>query len=144
MKVFLTLIISMVMLMGTPALAQDSTDADNARKMELAQKMHDFRPVRDQVDDAINRYAQTQPEQTREGFKTAMRSVLNYQSLEKISVKAYVDTFTLPELEAMVEYYSKPEARSASDKFNNYVAIVYPEIIKMLDQAAMRVKTGGN
>ncbi|MGH1399089.1 MAG: hypothetical protein ACRBCT_07740 [Alphaproteobacteria bacterium] len=117
---------------------------DGARALELAQKMHEFRPVAGQVEGAVEQFAQRQPEAQRAAFKTAMLSVLNVEALEKKSVQAYVDTFTLPELEAMVEYYAKPEARSASDKFNDYAAIIYPEIIKMLDSAAMRVKTGGN
>ncbi|MGB0718972.1 MAG: hypothetical protein ACPGRX_00775 [Bdellovibrionales bacterium] len=132
-------------LFFNPAFAQDETvDATYDQRLELAQKMHEFRPVSQQVESAVNQYAQTQAPDQREAFKTAMRSVLNIKALEKISVDAYADTFTLPELQAMVEYYSKPEARSASDKFDDYAGIVYPEIVRMLDRAAMRVKTGGN
>lgn len=140
MKILGALFAALVLVSG-PAWAQD--DATYAQRLELAKKMHELRPVSEQVNTAIDQYAQTQPENQREAFKTAMHSVLNTKALEKISVDAYADTFTLPELEAMVEYYSKPEARSASDKFDDYAKIVYPEIVQMLDRAAMRVKTGG-
>lgn len=113
------------------------------RRLKLAEKMHELRPVRDQVENAIEQYAQTQPPEERAAFMSAMRSVLNPKALERISIDAYAEVYTEEELKAMVEYYSKPEARSASDKYNDYAKIVYPEIVRMLDKAAMRVRTGG-
>lgn len=141
MRLFLFCIMTLILLpVYTQAHAQESSE--EARKLELAEQMHEFRPVREQVESAINRFAQTQAPEQREAFKTAMRNVINVNALEKISVEAYADTFTLAELEAMVEYYAKPEARSASDKYADYSAIVYPEIVKMMDRALMRMKTG--
>ncbi len=119
-----------------------NTDPTYDERLELAKKMHDLRPVRDQVENAIAQFSQTRPPAERETFKVAMMNVFNVKALEKISIDAYVDTFTVEELRAMVEYYSKPEAASASDKLGNYSAIVYPEIVRMLDKAAMRVRTG--
>lgn len=144
----------LLMICGS-ALAQDKVnppsaavaaqdDATLAKRVELATKMHEIRPTRDQVNQAIEQIAMTQPEKEREAFKAAMREILNYRAIEKISIDAMADTFTEPELQAMVDYYSKPEARSASDKDGLYRSKVYPEIIRMLDAAMMRVKTGGN
>ena len=121
------------------AIANDPTYDE---RRQLAAKMHELRPVRDQVEMAIDQYAQSRPASERESFKVAMRNVFNVKALEKISVDAYAETFTVKELRAMVEYYSKPEAISASDKFSDYANIVYPEIVRMLDRAAIRVKTG--
>ena len=113
-------------------------------RLALAKKMHEFRPVKEQVDKAIEAYVVTLPEQQREVFRTALQNALNYGALEKISVDAMMETYTEGELTAMVEFYTKPEARSASDKYDQYAAKVYPEIGKMLDQALMRLKTGGS
>ena len=124
---------------AAPAVAEDPTYEE---RIALATKMHELRPVREQVDHAIAQYAQSRPEGERESFKSAMRNVFNIKALEKISIDAYAETFTVEELRAMVEYYSKPEAISASDKLNSYAAIVYPEIVRMLDRAAIRVRTG--
>lgn len=156
MRVFLALFL-VLGLLAAPAIAQEEPAAeqvsekapakqvanDDDRRRALAEQMHKFRPVREQINRAIDQYAQTQAPNQREAFKTAMRNVLNYRALEKISTDAYAETFTLKELEAMVEYYSKPEARSASDKFDNYAGIVFPEITRMLDKALIRVRTGG-
>ena len=133
-------------MMQTPVHAESvpmvTEDLTYEQRIVLATKMHELRPVRAQIDHAIAQYAQTRPEAERASFTTAMRNVFNVKALEKISIDAYAETFTLEELEAMVEYYSKPEARSASDKIGAYSAIVYPEIMRMLDRAAIRVKTG--
>lgn len=122
--------------------AQD--DPSYAQRLELAKQMHELRPVREQVNGAIDQYASRLAQDQQESFKTAMRSVLNAKALEKISTDAYAEVFTQEELASMVAYYSKPEAQSASEKLGQYAGIVYPQIVKMLDKAAMRVKAGGN
>ncbi len=121
------------------AVASDPTYDE---RLALAKRMHELRPVRDQVDGAIAQYAQTRPQNERDSFRIAMRNVFNIKALEKISEDAYVETFTVEELRAMVGYYSMPEAQSASEKFGDYAAIIYPEIVRMLDRAAIRLKTG--
>ena len=126
-------------IIALPAQADDA-----ARKLELARAMHELRPVSEQVQVAIDQFAQTQAPEQREDFKLAMEGAFDIETLKEKSIQAYINTFTLEELEAMVEYSSKPEARSASDKFSNYAAIVYPEIVRMLDAAVMRIRTGGN
>jgi len=157
MKRLLAVLITITMLSNAPSFAQDEAKSDDTtqaqasaeavnvtydERVELAKQMHELRPVRDQVEGAINQYAQTRPPAERESFKTAMRNVFNVKALEKISVDAYAETFTVEELRAMVEYYSKPEARSASAKTAQYGAIVYPEIVRMLDRAAIRLRAG--
>lgn len=141
--------IVLTFFVAMPVFAQENSgapadDASLQKRIELAKKMHEIRPTRDQVNAAIDQAAMTQPEQEREAFKSAMREVLNYRAIEKISIDAMADTFTAEELQAMVDYYSKPEAKSAGDKEGAYRAKVYPEIIRMLDAAMMRVRTGGN
>jgi hypothetical protein len=127
----------------TTAFAQETPDpATFEQRLELAKKMHEFRPVKEQVDKAIDAYVSNMPQEQQEDFRTALTTALNYDALEKLSVDAMTETYTLEELTAMVDYYGKPEARSASDKYDVYAGKVYPEIGKMLDKAIMRVKTG--
>jgi hypothetical protein len=122
--------------------AQDPADLD--KRIELAKQWHKLMPVsvHDQIDNAIDEVAKSQPENQREVFKANMRSVLNYEALEKISIDAMAEVYTAAELQAMVDYNSKPEARSAQEKYPAYASRVFPEITKMLDQAVMRVRTG--
>lgn len=125
--------------------AQEQTRQDPstlAKRLELAQKMHEIRPTRDQVDSAIRRAAESVPPQDKEAFIAAMSSVLNYKAIERISIDAMAEVYTIAELQAMVEYYSKPEARSATAKIRDWAAIVQPEINRIIDKAMMRVRTG--
>ncbi|MCB9975551.1 MAG: hypothetical protein H6856_07950 [Rhodospirillales bacterium] len=112
------------------------------KRLELAQKMHEIRPTRDQVESAIRRASESVPPAEREAFMAAMTTVLNYKAIERISVDAMAEVFTVEELESMVEYYSKPEAKSASAKIRDWIALVQPEINRIIDKAMMRVRTG--
>jgi hypothetical protein len=128
---------------ATEAPKQDSADLD--KRIELSKKWHGLMPVsvRDQVNLAIEEAAAAQPENQKEIFRANMRNILNYQAIEKISIDAMAEIYTAAELEALIDYYSKPEAKSASSKYQQYAGKVYPEITRMLDQAMMRARTGG-
>lgn len=132
----LTLILCM--FIALPAFAQDDD-----KRLELAKKMHELRPTKNQVMQAIEVVSQRVEESKRPAFEGAMMNAMDFKAIEKISIDAMTETFTVPELEAMVEYYSKPEAQSASDKLPDYQRKVGPEIIRMIDKAMMKVKTGG-
>lgn len=152
-------LLSLALLLAQPVFAQDAPPAASApaaepapapapdpsadKRLELARKMHEINPTQQQVTAAIDQIAAAQPEAERESFKTAMRSALNWKAIEKISIDAMAEIFTEEELTSMVEYYSKPEAKSARLKEKEWAGKVYPEITRMLDQAMMRVRTGG-
>ena len=117
-------------------------EASIEKRLKLAQEMHKLRPTRPQVDNAILRASLAVPEGEREPFIAAMKTVLNYKAIERISVDAMVEVYTLEELQAMVDYYSKPEAQSAAQKVRDWAMLVQPEINRMIDKAMMRVRTG--
>ena len=127
--------------------AQAEKQVDNPddfpRRLNLARTMHNIRPAREQVNDAIDRVAATLATSQQQVFKDTMRRVLDYRTIENISINAMAETFSVEELEAMVAYYSTPEAQSISEKYAQYEQQVSPEIVRMIDKAMMRVKTGG-
>ena len=140
MRVILILWICLA-LPFAPALAQD----DFGKKLELSEKMVELRPARIQLENALDVYIQNymrrSSEEEQADFRAAILGVLNAETLEKITIDAYAETFTLQELEAMVEYYSKPEARSASDKQGELKDKIMPEIVRILDDALMRLRS---
>lgn len=142
MRLFLCLIL---LLMPSPSFAQAQEGLD--RRLELAQKMLEINPVRDQVRMAIERYINafylTAPESEQARFRVALENVLNFKALEQITLDAYIDTYTQEELEAMVAYYALPEAKSARAKQQQFNDRVYPEMIRMLDQTLIRARTAG-
>ena len=123
----------------------DAQEDDFSLRLELAEKMIAIRPAQEQLDAAvdvyINNYMFAYRESEQEIFRTAMMEVMNPKALDKIAVDAYAETFTLQELQAMVEYYTKPEAISAREKQKQLDAKMLPEMTRMLDQALMRVRT---
>ncbi len=114
-----------------------------ARRLELAGQLQGVRPVKVQIDRAIDRYVERQSEATRAVDRMALQKTLNYKAIEKISVDAYAQVFTDAELEAMIAYYSTPESHAAEAKILDYRALVGPEIIRLMDQALIRAKIGG-
>ena len=133
-----------LMCFSYPVVAQE-VDRGLELRLELADQMLAINPPRDQVRSAIEGYIRTymlaSPPLEKEQFRTAMLSIINYKALEGLTREAYVDFFTEAELSAMVEYYSKPEALSARSKLKEFEGRVYPEIIRMIDQAIMRART---
>lgn len=111
-------------------------------KVKLAQKMHNIRPTGEQIDSAIDQVASRLPEIQKNEFMKIMKESLNYNAIEKISIDAMVEVFTLSELQAMVDYYSKPDAISASDKMDDWAMLVKPEISKLIDGALMKIRVG--
>ncbi len=124
------------------AKAENEDEEILAKKIKLAKEMHNIRPTREQVDSAVRRAALKLPEHERASFMTAMRSMLNYNAIERISIDAMIETYSYKELKSMVEYFSKPEAKSASRKIAPWARKVQPEIVRMIDRAMMRIRTG--
>lgn len=116
--------------------------ADWEERVALATRMHEIQPSKDQVDDAVVTVAQRLPQQERKGFEIAMKKILDYKTLEKASIEAMAEIYTLPELKAMVAYNETPEARSISRKFEAYQGRIQPKVFEMLDRAMMQVRTG--
>lgn len=124
------------------AAAPSDAAADFARRVELATEMHKLRPTAEQVDAAVESVSRQLPPEQASNFKVNAGNLLNYRAIEKISINAMAETFTTGELESMVEYYSKPEAKSIAGKYETYQQKVGPEIVKMIDRAIMRMRTG--
>ncbi len=142
-----TLLIIALLLITSPVMAQDSADkkpADSTleKRIELAKKMHEINPVRDQVDRALEQVAETRPPSERDEFVKKMVEALNYKAIEKASIDAMVETYTAEELQAMVNYYGSPEGQSIKKKYPDWAAKVMPEITRMLDVTYMRLRTG--
>ncbi|MDH5721890.1 MAG: hypothetical protein OEY94_01025 [Alphaproteobacteria bacterium] len=124
------------------AASEALSEEEMARKVQLAEKMHEINPVQEQVDSAVNSVASRLPEIERQTFLNAIYSTMNYKAIERISVDAMVEVYSVAELEAMVEYYSKPEAKSAGDKIPQWAGKVQPEIMRMIDKAMIKARTG--
>lgn len=120
-------------------------EADLKTRLALAKRMVEVKPVREQVEAAVDAYIKMGLPNFAKGeqeiFRATLLKMVNSEALEQAVLDSYAETFTQAELEAMIEYYEKPEARSATEKQEAFTAKIYPEIIKMLDQAIIRMRT---
>ena len=125
------------------AVTEAGPDEDiDARKMQLSRDIHRVRPIRPQIDRAIERLSQAAAPADRAPLQAAMKRIMNYGAMQYFSTKAMAETFTVDELEVMLAYYTKPEAASAADKMQIYQDKIAPEIVKMMDAAVMELRTG--
>jgi hypothetical protein len=125
---------------SAPVLADDDLD----RRLELAREMQALNPVKDQVVAAVQKYVSNLPEEEQAAAQIKILDILNFKAIEKTSIDAYAEVFTVEELEAMIAYYGNPAGRSASQKSNEYMGKVYPEIVRLLDTALLRAKIEGD
>ncbi len=153
MRYFLTFALATILC--TPAFAQDaagggaaettvSQDAASTdeQRVALATRMHEIWPVSARVEEAIAVVSEEVPSGEREAFRARMRKAIDRGELERESVKAMAQVFTEGELQAMVNFYGSPEGRSVSAKTEDYMALLQPVMIKMLDSALLKMKMG--
>ena len=128
-------------VLSDDATAESSENLQEIKR-SLAQRMHDLRPTRDQVREAVKTISVNLPENEREVFLNHVLESVDFNQLEQQSVNAMIEVFTMEELERMVAYFSTPEAKSISEKMPLYNGIVQPKIIQMLDNALLEMRTG--
>lgn len=136
-----TFLLALILCLSFPAVAQE-TPENMDRRLELSKEIHVIKPIKPRIDDSINRIASQLKAGDQRTFAATVKRIINYQTIETASINAMAEIYTLAELEAMVEYYSKPEAKSAAEKQEAYQDKVGPEITKMLDKALMEMRTG--
>ena len=140
------LLIAVSILLSGPAFAQDEAGAavndDAQTRVELATKMHTIWPVATRVEEAIDTVAENIPPDEREAFKARMRRAIDQKTLEEESIAAMAKVFTAGELQAMVNFYGSAEGRAVSAKTEDYMKILQPVMVKMLDSALLKMRTG--
>ena len=152
MKKLLLFFIAALIAGSVPVAAQETKasaptvaaapEEDLQQRVELATKMHQFRPVRDDIESTLSRVAQNLPQRDRQVFHDRMMAAIDLDKLEKLSIESMAKTFTLDELQGMVDYYSSPRAQSIAAKMPIYQQMVQPEIGRMLDRALMDLRIG--
>lgn len=113
---------------------------DMAERLRLSRELHDVRHIRNKIDDMIGAMSKTMPLQDREDFMTYMSESMNYDKLEEASIKYAAETYTAPELQAMIAYFGSPDGQSAESKGEVYIEKISKDISKEIDAAMLAVK----
>ncbi len=142
-KFALTLYFVVILLMSASVMAQDNTaDQNYQQKVSLAQKMHQIRPMNVQIEDAVKRLSLRYPEEKRALFVSKMVQTFDSKALTELSVNAMAETFTVAELEKMIDFHGSAEGKAITEKTPVYQSIVTPELVKKIDKALMEVRMG--
>ena len=131
----------MLFLLSVPAHAQDE-GAVTKEQLTLAGKMHEIWPVRTRVETAIEAVSKNFPAEKQAEMKAAMRKNIKFDQLEEESIKAMAQTFTVGELQAMIDFYGSETGRAISAKTGDYEMALRPIMTKMMDKAMLDMRTG--
>lgn len=143
MRILALFLVVMAAFVAQPVRAQDAAKgADYAERLALSQKMHEIRPAKKQIEDAVNMAANRLPAANRDDFRSQMMKSIDVTALEKRSIEVMADTFNKAELEKMVAYFGSPEAQAIAQKMALYQGVMMPVITQMLDKAAMEARMG--
>lgn len=139
-KIILGIFLLSMTTVGTASALEDTIE----NREKLARQFHRANPPSQIVDSAIIQISQSiKDEAERKRYVKAMQVLMDIEGVESMSLKALVDTFTTEELGFLVDIYSSPVGKKTLAKVSDYQKIVTPEITKRLDEALMKMHTGG-
>ena len=152
----LKLLLALALLVPVTALAADETmladpasaaapisAEDLKERNKLATEYHDVVDMREIVNRDIAAGAGGLTEAETEKYMREVQIRINYEKIEELSISAMANTFTVPELKALIAYFGSPEGKSSQEKMGLYTEQVAPEIRKAIDAALVNAQFGG-
>ncbi len=88
------------------------------------------------MNDAVEKIAYRLPAGKRQEFKLFMGKYVRIKVLEDAALNNMVKHFTVPELNALADFYGSPVGKSAMGKFGLYMADIMPVVTTELKRAA--------
>lgn len=120
-----------------------SASADSSvERVKVSEDIHKVRPFKRYVDQAIQQVMQRIDERNRAKAIAQLQDVIDYDQMERASIKAMAETFSLKELQAMLAFYGSEEGKAAERKMPDYQAAVVPELRRVIDAALMDIRMG--
>ena len=97
-------------------------------KMKAIERYLGVVPTQEVMNDMAVKFSKTMPEQNREAFIELMTKKIDINVLEDAMKASMQKHFTIGEINALADFYSKPEGRSVMKKMPDYMADVMPVI----------------
>ena len=124
-----------VAVLSMPAMAQEESSADLAKKIDLAKQYSQVVPVQDEVNTAIENLVLQVPKDDRVLFKSILERTIKVPQLQKTSEMALADIFSEQELQALVTFYSSPEGMAVREKMPEYQQRLKPVLEQMIRES---------
>lgn len=127
------IVTALVLLWTTAGVA--SAEDDLAARQAAAARYLSVVPLAKMLDDMYDAVATNIPPDQREEFKKKMSRVVRLDALERITLDALVQTFTVDELDALAEFYGSKHGASAMKKFGAYMSAIMPPLLQEMQRA---------
>lgn len=124
-----------IAVLSMPAMAQEESSADLAKKIDLAKQYSQVVPVQDEVNTAIENLVLQVPKDDRVLFKSILERTIKVPQLQKTSEMALADIFSEQELQALVTFYSSPEGMAVREKMPEYQQRLKPVLEQMIRES---------
>lgn len=124
-------------------MAENAGDNDTAERLRLAKDLHDVRQIRESINATIKAAADTIPPADREDFMRYVELKVDYDALENKSIQYAAETYTVPELQAMIAYFGSAAGKSAEQKGEEYSSKIGKDITAQIDAAILAAKYDG-
>ncbi|MBT6339834.1 MAG: DUF2059 domain-containing protein [Desulfobacula sp.] len=124
-KSIVSLLSFALILWGLTVFADQFSDK---AKISAIERYLQIMPVQELLDDMAIKVSRTLPENNREAFIDLMTKKFDIELLESAMIKSMYKHYTLSEIEALTNFYSKPEGKSIMKKMGDYMADVMPII----------------
>jgi hypothetical protein len=96
--------------------------------------------MKDIMRDMILETAKNLPEKVRGVYIALMNKHIDVAMLERVTLASMAKHFTVDELNALADFYSSKEGRSAMKKFGAYMADIMPVLNQEMGRAQMEIK----
>jgi len=108
------------------------------RKVALVNAIQSALPAERRVVSVIERFVARLPEDQRGLAKQQLLSLIPPLAIQQIEFDAYMEIYSVRELEAMLAFYSSEEGQSVLAKTGRYEAIVGPRIAGLMERSLER------
>ncbi len=133
-------ILTAIILSGFSILSNQRTIPDTKENRILAAKQYlKAVPVEDIIEDVVENRALELPEDKRAKFKNLIQEETRLEAVRRIIVTVMIKHFNTAEIEALADFYEKPEGQSILHKYSEYTAELMPAIQEEILQAMSSV-----
>ena len=126
--------IAIIIWLPTIALAEDS-DADLKMAANRYMETVDLDKL---MKDTTTQIAATLPQEIRSDFITQM-TAFDTNWMSEVMLQAMTRVFSVPELNALADFYGSPAGRSVMAKMPEYLAVTMPSIQQRIVEDAKKV-----
>jgi len=127
------LLFSLALGLCLGAARADDSDADRQAAVDRYLKVQ---PAQKMVADMTLEMAKQVPEAQRSQFIADMRELMGVATVEAITRRAMVKTFSVAEIDALTAFYSSQHGASVMAKFGQYMGHAMPELMLEVQRAA--------